>query len=149
MIIETESPEPVSLLYYCRPILGNGTDASRHVVTRLEHAGAIAAENPYNSDFHPQTFIVCSEPAFTNYTCNNASFLQGEYDGASGAGLDPCIAFRLRLPPSGEERNTAVIVAAAAATGKGSGCLAGCVHTRRPYPRLIRPAGIGRTFAEA
>ncbi|MFN7954905.1 MAG: hypothetical protein U0610_24480 [bacterium] len=113
-----DSPRAVTVSSYARFVLGVlPSDTVRAVVTSLdESSGAIVARNPASPDFADgYTFAaVVTDAAVGSITCtgDRTAFLgrngsvsapaavvapHGALDGRTGAGLDPCAAFRVPI----------------------------------------------------
>ncbi len=110
----------IDAFFYAEWVLGvTRRRSSRMVTTWLdEESGALCAQSTYNNEFAGRVaFVACVAEGPTSWTCDRTGFL-GRYrhagcplaletaeplDGVTGAGLDPCAAFQVRLSPGTEE----------------------------------------------
>ncbi|MCX7614768.1 MAG: hypothetical protein N2Z65_03325 [Clostridiales bacterium] len=89
--------------------LGPTLPSTSHIVSGVfEETGAVWVQNRYNTEFSPYYFTVIGSGK-NEYTCSLPSFQGGNFDGAVGAGLDPCLALRTTFVKNGD-KHTAVIV---------------------------------------
>lgn len=101
-LIEAEGVPAAKLSYACRLVMGSDQRAARHVRTAYDTENAVfSAQNPYNTDFHPQRFHLICAPAPEGFTCSASACARGLYDGFAGAASDACFAALLPLEPSG------------------------------------------------
>jgi cyclic beta-1,2-glucan synthetase len=102
--------------FYVEWVLGVTRRRSARMVTTWfdEESGALCARNNYNNEFAGRVaFVACVAEGASSWTADRAGFLgryrhpgrplaletDGPLDGVTGAGLDPCAAFRVLLNP--------------------------------------------------
>jgi cyclic beta-1,2-glucan synthetase len=114
----------LSVTSYFEWVLGFQRGASApFIITELDTStSALLARNPYNNEFSERIAFVDLFDEDISFTCDRNEFIgslgdlsspeamrRGELSGASGAGLDPCAAFRSRFTlKAGETREFVV-----------------------------------------
>ncbi|SCY97010.1 GH36-type glycosyl hydrolase domain-containing protein [Alkaliphilus peptidifermentans] len=107
----------LTLTYYVRPVLGIAEELTqRFIKTWKTENGALALNNPYNSDFGGNIAFVGTTEEVTSFTCDRREFigLNGSLahpvglkrEGLAnriGAGLDPCIALQVTFKMEANE----------------------------------------------
>jgi cyclic beta-1,2-glucan synthetase len=88
--------EKATLNYFSGLVLGDNPSMRRHVIT-FEDDGIIRAINRYNSSYRDQVVLFASSPGYSEFTCDRADALSGILKGNCGAGLDPCVCFRVQM----------------------------------------------------